>query len=119
MAGAVHESGESSFKDGWGGWRTSALGAEERPASFRGVSSMPWAPGLGAFRGLGPGRLTWLSGREGRNLLPRWSVGLELLSENGNQWGVKGAGLGCFVGDCGALGCVDGFQVKALVPDLL
>ena len=59
MAGAVQESGESSFKDGWGGWRTSAstgglwaagsagaagaLGAEERPASFRGVSSMPWA----------------------------------------------------------------------------
>ena len=59
MAGAVQDSGASSFKDGWGGWRTSAssgglcaagsagaagaLGAEERPASLRGVSSTPWA----------------------------------------------------------------------------
>ena len=56
-----------------------ALGAEERPASFRGVSSMPWAPGLGAFRGLGPGRLTWLSGREGRNLRPLLERGLEVV----------------------------------------
>ena len=59
MAGAVHDSGPSSFKDGCGGWRTSdnsrglcaagsagaagALGVEERPGSLRGVSSMPWA----------------------------------------------------------------------------
>ena len=63
MAGVVHASGISSFKEGWGGCRTSArtgglwgsgsagaagaLGggavAEERPASLRGVSSIPWA----------------------------------------------------------------------------
>ena len=63
MAGVVHASGTSSFKDGWGGCRTSAraggwwgagsagavgaLGragvAEDRPESLRGVSSSPWA----------------------------------------------------------------------------
>ena len=60
MAGAVQDSGTSSFKDGCGGWRTSdsagglwtggstgaaagALGAEGRSASLRGVRSMPWA----------------------------------------------------------------------------
>ena len=63
MADVVHASGTSSFEDGWGGCRTSArsgglwgsgsagaVGAlergavvEDRPASLRGVSSIPWA----------------------------------------------------------------------------
>ena len=52
----------------------------------------------------------------------RWGVGLQLLSNEGNQWGMKGTGLGCFVGDCCALRGMQGLdriQVKALVADFL
>ena len=87
MAGAVHESGESSFKDGWGGWRTSAStgglwtagsagAAGALAASLRGVSSTPWAWSFS--RALAIGRPKWLLGHEGRNLRPLLGRGLEV-----------------------------------------
>ena len=81
------------------------------------------AVGLELFSGPGQVVRSGFKGAKGGTFCGCWSVGLKLLSEERDQWGVKGAGLGCFVGDCGALGCVDGFrnsiQVEALVPNFL
>ena len=67
MAGAVHESGASSFKDGWGGWRTSA--------STRGLCAAGSAGAAGALGGGGTTGI-FLGGKFD-------AVGLELLTGSG------------------------------------